>query len=84
MENINNPQSISVYDTEDRLVRRMDVPKQISGYEYEVLECIDAVRSGEKESTSMPLSDTIKVMEIMDQLRGQWGLVYPRERETQK
>ena len=49
VENINNPQSISVYDTEDRLVRRMDVPKQISGYEYEVLECIDAVRSGEKE-----------------------------------
>lgn len=84
VENINNPQSISVYDTEDRLVRRMDVPIQISGYEYEVLECIDAVRSGEKESTSMPLSDTIKVMEIMDQLRGQWGLVYPRERETQK
>lgn len=84
VENINNPQSIFVYDTEDRLVRRMDVPKQISGYEYEVLECIDAVRSGEKESTSMPLSDTIKVMEIMDQLRGQWGLVYPRERETQK
>ena len=59
VENINNPQSISVYDTEDRLVRRMDVPKQISGYEYEVLECIDAVRSGEKESTSMPLSDTM-------------------------
>ena len=84
VENINNPQSISVYDTEDRLVRRMDVPKQISGYEYEVLECIDAVRSGEKESSSMPLSDSIKVMEIMDQLRGQWGLVYPRERETQK
>ena len=25
-----------------------------------------------------------KVVEIMDQLRGQWGLVYPRERETQK
>lgn len=84
VENINNPQSISVYDTEDRLVRRMDVPKQISGYEYEVLECIDAVRSGEKESSSMPLSDSIKVMEIMDQLRGQWGLVYPRERETWK
>ena len=48
MENINNPQSISVYDTEDRLVRRMDVPKQISGYEYEVLECI--VKSGMNRS----------------------------------
>ena len=64
VENINNPQSISVYDTEDRLVRRMDVPKQISGYEYEVLECIDAVRSGEKESSSMPLPTALKL----------WGL----------
>ena len=58
----------------------MDVPEQISGYEYEVLECINAVRSGKKEARSMPLSDRIEVMEIMDQLRGQWGLVYPQEK----
>lgn len=79
VENINNPQSISVFDTEDRLLQRIDVPEQISGYEYEVRECIKAVRSGEKESSSMPLSDSIEVMKIMDQLRGQWGLVYPQE-----
>ena len=81
VENINNPQSISVYDTQDRLLKRIDVPEQISGYEYEVLECINAVCSGEKESSSMPLADSIEVMKIMDELRGQWGLIYPQEKE---
>lgn len=81
VENINNPQSISVYDTEDRLIQRTEVPEQISGYEYEVLECMEAVRAGERESRSMPLADSVTVMKIMDQLRGQWGLVYPKEQQ---
>ena len=80
VENINNPQSISVYDTEDRLVKQMDVPKQISGYEYEALECMEAVRAGARESNSMPLAESIGVMKIMDQLREQWGFVYPKEK----
>ena len=29
----------------------------------------------------MPLADSITVMKIMDQLRGQWGLVYPKEQQ---
>ena len=80
VENINNPQCISVYDTEDRLLQKTNVPDQISGYEYEVKECIEAVRAGKPESDSMPLADSIHVMEIMDELRRQWGLVYPQEK----
>lgn len=80
VENINNPRSIAVYDAEDRLLKQTDVPEQISGYEYEVRECIEAIRAGAKESSSMPLSDSALVMEIMDRLRKQWGMVYPRER----
>ena len=80
VENINNPQCISVYDTEDRLLQKTSVPDQISGYEYEVKECIEAVRTGKPESDSMPLADSIQVMEIMDELRRQWGLVYPQEK----
>lgn len=81
VENINNPRSIAVYDAEDRLLKQMDVPEQISGYEYEVRECIEAIWAGAKESSSMPLSDSVLVMEIMDRLRKQWGMVYPREEE---
>ncbi len=80
VENINNPQLISVFDGEDRLVKRIEVPEQISGYEYQFLECIRKIEKGETESSSMPLSESIFVMEVTDAIRKQWGLVYPQER----
>ena len=80
VENINNPQSISVFDAEDHLLQHIDVPEQISGYEYQFEECIDKIESGELESRSMPMDDTIFAMEVMDIIRKQWGLVYPQEK----
>lgn len=80
VENINNPQSISVYDTEDKLVKYMEVPEQISGYEYQFDECAERIQAGKIESESMPLEDSIFVMEVMDKLRSDWGLVYPQEK----
>lgn len=79
VENINNPQSISVFDTSDQLVKYLEVPQQISGYEYEIQECMDAIKAGKLECDAMPLADTVKVMEVMDELRRQWNLVYPGE-----
>lgn len=80
VENINNPQSISVFDTDDKLVQRIDVPEQISGYEYEFIEAIDRIQCGQIESKSMPLKDSVFVMEVADSIRKQWGLVYPQEK----
>ena len=79
IENINNPQSVSVYDLNDNLVERYDVPSQISGYEYQFLEAERCIRAGKKQSESMPLSETVYVMDVMDDLRAQWGMVYPQE-----
>ncbi len=79
VENINNPQLISVFDMEDNLVKSMKIPEQISGYEYEFIECMERIQQGEIQSSSMPLEDSIFVMEIADNLRKQWGLVYPQE-----
>ena len=79
VENINNPQSISVFDTSDQLVKYLEVSQQISGYEYEIQECMDAIKAGKLECDAMPLADTVKVMEVMDELRRQWNLVYPGE-----
>ncbi|MBQ8823312.1 MAG: Gfo/Idh/MocA family oxidoreductase [Lachnospiraceae bacterium] len=80
VENINNPQSISVFDQGDNLVKRIDVPKQISGYEYQFEECMKQIQLGETQSISMPLEDSVFVMDVMDSLRKQWGLVYPQEK----
>lgn len=80
VSNINNPQRIEVYDAQDRLLARYDVPQQISGYEYEFREAVRCIREGKTESESMPLDETVFVLEIMDSLRRQWGVVFPQER----
>lgn len=80
VENINNPQSISVYDNEDVLIKRIDMPEQIDGYEYQIIESMAAIRDKKTENSSMSLADSVYVMEVMDSIRAKWGLVYPQER----
>ncbi len=80
VENINNPQSISVYNTEDKLLQRIEVPEQISGYEYQFEECRKSIAEGRIESKSMPLGDSVKVMQVMDAIRKKWNLIYPQEK----
>ncbi len=79
VENINNPSAINVYNDNDALLCHYDVPQQINGYEYEFQEAVRCIESGRLESDSMPWQETLRVMEMMDALRAQWGLVYPME-----
>lgn len=80
VENINNPQSISVFNTNDEMIRHYDVPEQISGYEYEFEEAVRCIQEGKRESDSMPLSESIRLMKLADAIRRQWGFVYPQEK----
>ncbi len=80
VENINNPQSVSVFDTNDKLLQRIETPSGISGYEYEFLECAKALEEGRTQTWSMPLADSVRMMEIMDAVRAKWGFVYPFEK----
>ena len=79
VENINNPQSVQVFDCNDNLVARYAVPEQVNGYEYEFSEAVRCIREGKLEPDSIPHADTIHVMEMMDSLRKEWGIVYPQE-----
>lgn len=81
VENINNPQSVTVFDLEDRVVETHEIPPQISGYEYEFAEAVRCIREGKTESESMPLAGSVFLMELMDTIRRGWGMVYPQERE---
>ena len=79
VENINNPQSVSAFDDEDRLIKEWQLPPQVTGYEYEVLECKSCLEQGLVECPSMPHKATIQTMEITDSLRRRWHLVYTGE-----
>jgi len=80
-ENINNCQGIRVFNRDHDEILRVDTPKQISGYEYEIEASIKAVREGRLECDEMPHSETVKVMELMDSIRYGHGYRYPSEEE---
>jgi predicted dehydrogenase len=51
-----------------------------NGYNYEAEEVMDCLRAGKLESETMGLSESLTIMETMDQIRAQGGLRYPGER----
>lgn len=83
IENINNYESFTVYNKDRKKILYRKAPKQITGYEYEVMACMQALKNGALECPQMPHKETIRVMEFMDDLRKEWGVVYPFEKEEQ-
>ncbi len=79
VQNINNCEEIRVFNLERKMTARYQVPEQINGYEYEVLSCIKAIEEGRTECEEMPHSEILRVMELLDTIREQWGMVYPCE-----
>ncbi len=75
--NINNPEVIRVFDSEYREKAVYYPPKQITGYEYEVEACIEAIAEGRLECPQMPHAETVRIMEIMDGIRAEWGYDIP-------
>lgn len=78
-DNINNPLRFDIYRRDAELVRSVEVPQQITGFEYQVRACIEAIRSGKIEPDAMPHSEILRVLEIMDTLRKEWGVEFPDE-----
>jgi predicted dehydrogenase len=77
VENINNPQSVRLVDSNYNITAVYHAPAQITGYEYEVYAAIEALENGWLESPYMPHAETIRIMKQMDELRKSWGVVYP-------
>ncbi len=84
VDTLNNFSAIRVYDGAGRLLQEPEIPPQINGYEYEVLACIRAMESEALECEEMPHSQTIEIMEQMDCLRREWGVVYPFEEQMKR
>ena len=52
------------------------MPTTGKGYSHEADEVMHCIREGRIESKLRPLSATLDVMEVMDSIRAEWGLVY--------
>lgn len=51
-----------------------------NGYQFELNEVTRCLQQGLTESEVMPLGDSLAVLENMDAMRREWGLIYPQER----
>lgn len=78
-ESNNNPHNIELHNTDGTLLQKISIPKQINGYEYEILACKKAIENGKTECEDMPHSETLTIMKQMDSLRQEWGIKYPFE-----
>lgn len=55
------------------------IPFHANGYPHEVEEVHACLRAGLTESPRLPLAETVRLLALMDELRAQWGVVYPDE-----
>ena len=78
-KNINNVDRVDIYDNERHLVETIEIPEQITGFEDEVRASMQAIRAGKIECEQMPHAEILRMMEVMDTLRAQWGIRYPFE-----
>ena len=79
IDNINNPQRVTVNTHDREFVEDILVPRQITGYEYQFLACREAIAEGLTEPREMPHKETLYVMQLMDELRKKWGVHYPMD-----
>ena len=79
INNINNPQKITVNGPNRTYIETIHVPQQITGYEYQFLACREALMEGLLEPREMPHDETLYIMQIMDSLRQKWGVHYPMD-----
>ena len=79
IDNINNPQRVTVNTHDREFVEDILVPRQITGYEYQFLACRNAIAEGLTEPREMPHKETLYVMQLMDELRKKWGVHYPMD-----
>ncbi|MBO4718454.1 MAG: Gfo/Idh/MocA family oxidoreductase [Prevotella sp.] len=79
IDNINNPQQITVNGPDRTYIETIHVPQQITGYEYQFLACRQALIDGILEPREMPHEETLYIMQLMDSLRQKWGVRYPMD-----
>ncbi|SDA60509.1 Predicted dehydrogenase [Butyrivibrio sp. INlla18] len=83
VDNINNFEGITVYDSEHKKIAYYKRPKQKTGYEYEVEACVRAIAEKWIECPEMPHSESLKMLNMMDFIRQTNNIVFPGENDLE-
>ncbi|MEO0565455.1 MAG: Gfo/Idh/MocA family oxidoreductase [Chloroflexota bacterium] len=55
------------------------LPYDSTGLNYEAVAVCEDIFAGRHDNAIMPLETTLKLLQMMDDLRGRWGVTYPME-----
>ena len=76
---INNFEIVTVYDNAGTKTGYYKREKQITGYEYEVMSVMNALKEGWLECPEMPHAQTLRILNMMDCIRKQLDIKFPQE-----
>lgn len=80
-------QQINVLNTDGSLVEQKKLPFSVNGYEYEVAEVVRCLGVSGSEDAASPVlesplhthADSMRLIQMMDAFRAEWGILYPFE-----
>jgi len=81
IDQISQPSRVEIRYRDGRILDA-SVPQSASTMTYEARAFIEAVKAGERRSAFYSPSDSLAVMETMDEARRQMGLVYPADAKS--
>jgi len=73
------PTAFTVYNTAGDVVERYESQVSNRGMQYQAAEVENLVRAGKLAGDILPPSETVGIMETLDEIRAQIGLTYPGE-----
>ena len=75
------PQKMTFTETNGETSETIEIPFEGNGFNYEAQSFGVLLIQGKKESPIMPLNESLTIMNQMDQIRKEWNLVYPMDKE---
>ena len=75
VDNVNNPLKVEVFTFNGREVNKKEehiLSHHSTGFEYELMEAVEAIKENRIESRSMSWDKTLEVLSIMDSFRSSW------------
>lgn len=73
------PNTVHLLDPDDRELDRFESPSREHGLAYESAEFARLLTAGRTESDLLPLDETLRMMQVLDEVRAQLGVRFPGE-----
>ncbi len=71
------PTSFRVIDHDEQVLETFATPADGRGMQYQAAEVNRCLLAGLTESPTLPLEETLQIMDVLDEIRSQLGLHYP-------